>query len=54
MGVTSGRRVLLILWRGFPRKEGDCQDCYSVFSRMVRRGDLPDTWAALQRELEAG
>ncbi|WP_010312495.1 type II toxin-antitoxin system YhaV family toxin [Synechococcus sp. CB0101] len=51
---AQGRRVLLILWLGFPRKEGDRDDCYAVFSRMVRRGDLPDTWAALQRELEAG
>ncbi|MCP9926356.1 type II toxin-antitoxin system YhaV family toxin [Cyanobium sp. CH-040] len=46
------RRVLLILWLGFPRKEGDRSDCYAAFTRMVSRGDLPDTWESLQAELD--
>ncbi len=49
---AEGRRVLLILWLGFPRKEGDRTDCYAAFSRMVSRGDLPDTWQSLQAELD--
>ncbi|MFM9088271.1 MAG: type II toxin-antitoxin system YhaV family toxin [Cyanobium sp.] len=49
---AEGRRLLLILWLGFPRKEGDRNDCYAVFSRLVRRGELPDDWESLQRELE--
>jgi toxin YhaV len=32
------RRVIIILWLGFPRKEGDRRDCYQVFSRMVANG----------------
>ncbi|MFN8747752.1 MAG: type II toxin-antitoxin system YhaV family toxin [Pseudanabaena sp.] len=34
--------MLIILWLGFPRKEGDKNDCYEVFSRMVRNGDFPN------------
>ena len=51
---AEGRRLLLILWLGFPRKDGDRNDCYAVFSRMVQRGDLPEDWDSLQRELDAG
>ena len=49
-----GRRLLLILWLGFPRKDGDRNDCYAVFSRLVQRGELPEDWESLQRELDAG
>ena len=48
---ANGRKVLLILWLGFPRKEGDRNDCYAVFQQMVRRGDLPQDWDKLQDEL---
>lgn len=51
---AEGRCLLLILWLGFPRQEGDRNDCYAVFSRMVQHGDLPDDWESLQRELHAG
>jgi toxin YhaV len=51
---AEGRRLLLILWLGFPRKDGDRNDCTAVFSRLVQRGDLPEDWASLQRELDAG
>lgn len=50
---AEGRRLLLVLWLGFPRKEGDREDCYAVFSRMVRRGDFPEDWDDVQRELNA-
>jgi toxin YhaV len=49
---AEGRRVLLILWLGFPRKDGDRNDCYAVFQQMVRRGDLPEDWESLQAELD--
>ena len=49
---ADGRRVLLILWLGFPRKEGDRNDCYAVFQQMVRRGDLPKDWESLEAELD--
>jgi toxin YhaV len=51
---AEGRRLLLILWLGFPRKHGDRNDCYAVFSRLVRRGELPEDWQSLQRELDSG
>ncbi|MFN7378161.1 MAG: type II toxin-antitoxin system YhaV family toxin, partial [Pseudanabaena sp.] len=40
---SDGRKVLIILWLGFPSIEGDKNDCYEVFSRMVRNGDFPET-----------
>ncbi len=51
---AEGRRLLLILWLGYPRKDGDRNDCYAVFSRMVQRGELPEDWESLQRELDGG
>ena len=43
--------MLLILWLGFPRQDGDCNDCCAVFSRLVQRGELPEVWESLQWEL---
>ena len=51
---AESRRLLLILWLGFPRKDGDRNDCYAVFTRLVQRGELPENWESLQRELDAG
>jgi toxin YhaV len=39
---TSERKSIVILWLGFPRKEGAKDDCYQVFSKMVGRGDFPN------------
>lgn len=46
------RKILIILWLGFPRKEGDKNDCYEVFSRMVSNGDFPETLEQLLSETE--
>jgi toxin YhaV len=43
----ADQRVIIILWLGFPRKEGDRRDCYQVFSRMVASGKLPDSYESL-------
>ncbi|MEB3336022.1 MAG: type II toxin-antitoxin system YhaV family toxin [Leptolyngbyaceae bacterium] len=40
---AEDRKVLIILWLGFPRKQGDKNDCYEVFSQMVYNGDFPRT-----------
>ena len=48
---AEGRRLLLILWLGYPRNDGDRNDCYAVFSRLVRCGELPEDWESLHREL---
>jgi toxin YhaV len=50
---AEGRRLLLILWLGFPRKDGDRNDCYAVFTLMVQSGELPEDWGSLQRESDA-
>jgi toxin YhaV len=44
------QRVIIILWLGFPRKEGDRRDCYQVFSRLVANGKLPDSYESLLAE----
>jgi toxin YhaV len=44
------RPSIVILWLGFPRKEGAKDDCYQVFSKMVTRGDFPDSMEQLLAE----
>jgi toxin YhaV len=46
------RKVIIILWLGFPRKEGDRRDCYQVFSKMVANGKLPDSYESLVAEFD--
>lgn len=39
--VFSEQKTIIILWLGFPRKEGDKKDCYRVFGKMVQQGRFP-------------
>ena len=48
----SAQKVIIILWLGFPRKEGDRQDCYTAFSRMVASGRLPESYELLLAECD--
>jgi toxin YhaV len=48
------RRVIIVLWLGFPRKEGDRRDCYQVFSKMVANGKLPDSYDSLVSAFDLG
>jgi toxin YhaV len=48
---TSDLKAIVILWLGYPRKEGDKNDCYEVFTRMVSRGDFPEDIGELISEL---
>lgn len=43
--VFPEQRSIIILWLGFPRKEGDKKDCYAVFEKLVKRGEFPKTMA---------
>jgi toxin YhaV len=43
---------MLILWLGYPRKDGDRNDCYAVFSRLMQRSELPEDLETLQRDLD--
>lgn len=40
--VFKEANIIIILWLGFPRKEGDKKDCYQVFSKMVINGNFPE------------
>lgn len=42
----------MILWLGFPRKEGDKKDCYQVFSKKVMNGGLPESIHELLAECQ--
>ena len=39
---SEDRQVIIVLWLGYPRKDGDKKDCYEVFTKMVGNGDFPD------------
>lgn len=40
---TPEEKAIFILWLGYPRKQGDKNDCYQAFGKMVERGDFPDS-----------
>jgi toxin YhaV len=44
---TAETKAIVILWLGYPRKEGDKKDCYEVFTKMVNRGDFPENISEL-------
>ncbi len=44
---TTEMKAIVILWLGYPRKEGDKNDCYEVFTKMVNRGDFPEDMSDL-------
>lgn len=48
----ADQKVIIILWLGFPRKEGDRQDCYQVFARMLANGKLPESYESLLAECD--
>jgi toxin YhaV len=39
---TTEMKAIVILWLGYPPKEGDKNDCYAVFTKMVNRGEFPE------------
>ena len=49
---TSEMKAIVILWLGYPRKEGDRNDCYKVFAKMVNRGEFPEQIAELIPDLD--
>ncbi|NJM00140.1 MAG: type II toxin-antitoxin system YhaV family toxin [Synechococcaceae cyanobacterium SM2_3_2] len=49
----QNRRMLIVLWLGYPRKEGDKNDCYTVFTRKINNGEIPDGLEALLKEVES-
>ncbi len=40
---TAEQKAIFILWLGYPRKEGDKNDCYAAFTKRVSRSDFPET-----------
>jgi toxin YhaV len=49
---TPELKSIVILWLGFPRKDGAKNDCYQVFTKMVARGTFPDNLDELITEPE--
>jgi toxin YhaV len=49
---TPELKAIVILWLGFPRKEGAKDDCYEVFTKMVTRGTFPDSLDELLADCE--
>ena len=47
------KKVIIILWLGFPRKEGDKKDCYQVFSKKVLKGEFPYSLESFLVECQA-
>ena len=45
-------KIIVILWLGFPRKEGDKKDCYQVFLKRVATGDFPEDLESIIAEIE--
>jgi len=41
--VFKEANTIIILWLGFPRKEGDKKDCYNVFAKLVKNGEFPES-----------
>ena len=41
------QKTIIILWLGFPRKEGDKNDCYAVFTNMVAKGVFSESLESL-------
>lgn len=41
--VFPEQQTIIILWLGFPRKEGDKKDCYAIFEKLVKKGEFPQT-----------
>ncbi len=39
---TAEMKAIVIIWLGHPQKEGDKNDCYKVFTKMVDRGEFPE------------
>lgn len=36
-------KIIFILWLGYPRKQGDKNDCYKVFLKKVSNGTFPES-----------
>lgn len=47
------KKIIIILWLGFPRKEGDKKDCYQVFSKKIAQGQFPESLQSLLAECQA-
>ncbi len=48
--VFPESKQIVILWLGHPRKEGDKNDCYTVFQKRVERGEYPEGFDDLMKQ----
>jgi toxin YhaV len=40
--VFPESKRIVILWLGYPRKDGDKNNCYAVFAKRVKQGEYPE------------
>ena len=50
--IFPQERAIVILWLGYPRKEGDKKDCYTVFAKMVTKNKFPETFTDIIQEIK--
>jgi toxin YhaV len=44
---TPEHKAIFIIWLGYPRREGDKKDCYKIFTKMVEKGEFPQSFDEL-------
>jgi toxin YhaV len=48
----DGYKVIIFLWLGFPRKEGDKNDCYSKFKKCIASSHASNSIDGLKQEYQ--
>jgi toxin YhaV len=46
--VLKEKAAIIILWLGYPRKQGAKDDCYEVFIKMILRSEFPTSFVELK------
>lgn len=47
----DGKKAIVFLWLGFPRKSGDRKDCYTAFKKIVNRASVPNSADGVRLEI---
>ncbi|MCX5960349.1 MAG: type II toxin-antitoxin system YhaV family toxin [Cyanobacteria bacterium] len=47
----EGKKIIVFLWLGFPRKSGDKKDCYTAFKKIVDRDAAPNSADGVRLEI---
>jgi toxin YhaV len=47
----DGKKIIVFLWLGFPRKSGDKNDCYTAFKKIINRVAAPNSADGIRLEI---